>query len=902
MMHDIEEEKLDLDLDLEKFYIDSILDSSLAPEIREDAEHNLIALANSKVLSKIACNTLLQNIYDVNCKIAFITSLSLSVEKDLNPEPIYLEKLSELINDDSISYMDRNRVLSAIFLSIQNSIFMPVSVVENICKALSDSELERRASRSLANLLDYQNIDLPLSLLEQMSNKLSDESTSSYLKENYLLILFRLSKLNKEFNVNILNNLEKIISDDYYGKLALYSILNTHIYKGDDELVEKYKSLLNHFNESESERKVGKLIDSIFEQNTNLDLIELVKSDYFKTELFNIQNSYSSINTFNNKPIKDWSKSDIENWSKFYRDNPIKPTSEILAVIKKACEIDNLYSPRDIQIITLLTMIKLGSDFGVLGQVNTGEGKSLIIAMLAIYKVLNGEKVDIITSSSVLALRDKEEKQSLYSMFGITIGDNGDISDLGNIKKDCYSKDVVYGSIENFQFDYLKDEHFNLGIRSSREFSCAIVDEVDSMLVDGGGNIARLSGKMPGMELLGFLITCIWDYLGEIDLNYFEVDGQLMWKNFNEDGALKIDNRLKFTSDLLEEYVYELINGADGCKIEIPRHLESLVSLQIKKWTKSAILAKYLCKENCDYLIVDKIGSGKSLVPVDYSNTGIVQISTEWQNGLHQFLQLKHGLSLKPESLTTSFISNIEYFKKYGNKVFGLTGTLGSGDTIDLLEDIYSIKTVFFPPHQTSKLHKLDAILCNGNEQWCGSIIDTIFKEIRQNRSVLVICETIESLNSIKLKLIENRFPTNKLSIYSRNDNEEVASIKKIVEIGEIILATNLAGRGTDIKTTEKLEENGGLHICLTFMPTNKRVEDQAFGRTARKGNEGTVQLVVDIEEALLKIGYSGIKSINTIEELLLLRDSIEGNRLENIQTENLNKILISDIFSLNVF
>ena len=236
------------------------------------------------------------------------------------------------------------------------------------------------------------------------------------------------------------------------------------------------------------------------------------------------------------------------------------------------------------------------------------------------------------------------------------------------------------------------------------------------------------------------------------------------------------------------------------------------------------------------------------------------------------------------------------YFKKYGKNIFGLTGTLGSKDSIELLEEIYSVKTLIIPPNKHSKLVILTPNLVHGESDWKFRIANSVIDESMKQRSSLVICETIEALELIKSTILSFGFKAENLLCYSRNDNDEVLSINQVIGTGMIILATNLAGRGIHIKISKELEDLGGIHVCQTFLPTNKRVQDQAFYRTARQGNNGTVQMILDIDASLAKMNYSYANSIKEVSQLEAIRDSIEEDRLESIKTKRLNNIIISDM------
>ena len=326
------------------------------------------------------------------------------------------------------------------------------------------------------------------------------------------------------------------------------------------------------------------------------------------------------------------------------------------------------------------------TDKGKLLQVATGEGKSTIVAALAVINCLKGKKADIMTSSSVLAARDAKKNKSLYALFGLSVSDNNDNDVYLSGAKSCYKNDVVYGDIGNFQFDALRDEYSGLGTLAGRINNIALIDEVDSMLIDDSSKIAKLANSMAGMDRLQPIYYFLWQRVNQlservkiIDDKYYLLNGQL--DDLNDKLILKNDNTGKeivikdiakqivedpsigeeigdstIKNDLID-YLHSLIKFTDSksenAKLEVPKHFEKLIKLQIPKWVDSAIIAAFQYKEDVHYI------KDKGLIkPVDYSTTGVIQESTNWSDGLHQFLQIKHDLKMSSETFTTNLLSN----------------------------------------------------------------------------------------------------------------------------------------------------------------------------------------------------------------------------------------------------
>ncbi|CAF4827700.1 unnamed protein product, partial [Rotaria sp. Silwood1] len=235
-------------------------------------------------------------------------------------------------------------------------------------------------------------------------------------------------------------------------------------------------------------------------------------------------------------------------------------------------------------------------------------------------------------------------------------------------------------------------------------------------------------------------------------------------------------------------------------QITVPKHLQTFVFSQLSLWIENALLARDEYKLDHHYMIKIDEQNINRITPIDYSNTGIIQSSTMLSDGLHQFLQLKHRLKLTPINLTTNFLSNIGFFDRYKNKIYGLTGTLGSNDAKQLLCNAYSVDTIIIPRYKSLCHIKLPTIIVENKKQWIDTIVQSCIKEANRNRSVLIILETrIDS--KIIFKELRKQYSHGIVKLYTDNtDIGESNVIYSQANIGDIIVATNLAGRGTDLK------------------------------------------------------------------------------------------------------
>lgn len=623
--------------------------------------------------------------------------------------------------------------------------------------------------------------------------------------------------------------------------------------------------------ESDSKTRERIVSDEEIEKYRALEKDKLKALDYYEqqhiknSEIVGLIKQYRSIENYK-KQFEKYGENDIKSWA--LQRAATASLAEFLAILYQATLLKDKQYLRDTQILSVLIFLNTEKGKGRLCQISTGEGKTSIVALLAIIKASRGEFVDILTSNPVLAQEGVDQKSPLYQLFNITVNTNNpdEKNDYTKGPKDCYKAKVVYGCISNFQFDYLRDTFEGLETRGGRPFGAAILDEVDSIVIDNGGHIAKLSGALPGMEYFRYIYVNIWEALSKLE------------------GS---------NTEAIKSTLLQLKNNFIPKEL-IPGYLTDYANQSLDRWINNAIYAKYHCHENKQYVIKEKEGE-KVVTPVDYSNTGVTLNETIWSHGLHQFLQLKHSLYLAPESLTSSFISNLGYVNKYNNNLYGLTGTLGSVNEQSLLSKIYHVEYARIPTFKNKRFTETQGIVANDTE-WRETIVAAIcHKVINDNRGVLVIVETIADAINIESDVnnaFVNYFKTNKVTVKKYID-EEIAQAHDVkVDSNHVIISTNIAGRGTDLSTTDALEKNGGLHVIVGFLPKNKRVEDQAFGRTARQGKLGTAQLVIRRSEAM--------GNVNSMETIKKARDVAEQARIQEISDKKISDLQFDDaIFSL---
>ena len=395
------------------------------------------------------------------------------------------------------------------------------------------------------------------------------------------------------------------------------------------------------------------------------------------------------------------------------------------------------------------------------------------------------------------------------------------------------------------------------------------------MLLDKGENLLYLSHNIPEMDKLLQVFVEIWQCINAPDvLAKFLAGGK------------------EVVIDMVVPHIRKRIQNAE---IVVPVCLKEFVDRHLNVWTASALRAKFSVTTDDSYKLDDlRDGRGQQLVIMD-KETGVEQAQMHWSHGLHQFLQLKHSLKLSPISLKAVFMSNISYFNEFKGRLFGLTGTLGSQAECQLLHKVFGVTFLKMPRFKRRFCSEVDALLATNRDEWLDNISQATVMQLDQKRSVLIVCENIAAVQDVTKKL-ENSAPSYKIRAYTSSFDKEFQKeqLGRKLEPGQVIVATNLAGRGTDLKISEELEKSGGLHVIISFVPPNARVEAQAQGRTARAGQPGTCQFVVccsvhegDVDE--------DVEAGSELQRLREKRDEIEAIRLERLGTRGLDKILLEE-------
>ncbi|XP_051987382.1 uncharacterized protein LOC127647274 [Xyrauchen texanus] len=336
--------------------------------------------------------------------------------------------------------------------------------------------------------------------------------------------------------------------------------------------------------------------------------------------------------------------------------------------------------------------------------------------------------------------------------------------------------------------------------------------------------------------------------------------------------------------------------------IVVPVFLKSYIENQLPGFVQNALRAIEM-SQGREYMIGTSPAAGRevadspdrhqynAIIPVDFKASGVLEKNKKWGNGLQQFLEFKHQLAISPISNVTNYMSNFHYFKRYlkGSGIFGVSGTLGGNADQDFLAKHYKAKSYTVPAHRHKRVVELPVIqVKGGNHQWIQTICETSWKVAERGQVILVICEDVKTADELHEKIQDGgRIKAEQITLYTISEKHNIE--RENFCAGRIIIATNLGGRGTDIKVDESVNKCGGLFVLLTYFPHNRRVEKQIFGRTSRKGNPGMVQMVVNCDH--LAPAYKG----QSVEIMRQLREDYEIKRIHDMESDELAKIKLKE-------
>ncbi|ANH42391.1 preprotein translocase subunit SecA [Helicobacter pylori] len=507
---------------------------------------------------------------------------------------------------------------------------------------------------------------------------------------------------------------------------------------------------------------------------------------------------------------------------------------------------------------------------GKIAEMKTGEGKTLVATLAVALNALKGESVFVVTVNDYLAHRDSKEMEPLYHFLGYSVGTiTASVRD-DDERLEIYSKDIVYGTNNEFGFDYLRDNmKYSLEHKVQKSHAFAIVDEVDSILIDEARTPLIISGPVDRrMENYNKADEVAKSMQAEIDFTIDEKNRAIL---ITEEGIKKAENL--FGVDNL----YKIENAA------LSHHLDQ------------ALKANYLFFIDKDYIVANN-----EVVIVD-EFTGRLSEGRRFSEGLHQALEAKEGVSIKEESQTLADITFQNYFRMF-SKLAGMTGTAQTEAT-EFLE-IYNLEVVSIPTNLAIKRKDLNDLIYKSEKEKFDAVILKIKELHDKGQPVLVGTASIEKSETLHALLKKERISHTVLN--AKQHTKEAEIIKDAGLKGAVTIATNMAGRGVDIKLTDEIKELGGLYIIGTERHESRRIDNQLRGRSGRQGDPGTSQFYLSLEDNLLRIFGSdrikgvmeklGLKDGEHIESKLVTR-AVENaqKKVENLHFESRKHLLEYD-------
>ncbi len=502
----------------------------------------------------------------------------------------------------------------------------------------------------------------------------------------------------------------------------------------------------------------------------------------------------------------------------------------------------------------------LAIHYGNIAEMKTGEGKTLTSTMPAYLNALTGNGVHIITVNEYLADRDANWMGEIYRFLGLTVGVN--LRELSpKEKKEVYNCDILYSTNNEIGFDYLRD---NMVIKASdrvaRDYNFAIIDEVDSVLIDEARTPLIISG--------GFMKSANM---------YIQADR--FAKSLKENSGYIYDEKTKAVS--LDP---EGITKAE--KVFNVENLYDIKNTTLVHFINQALKANYAMKVDVDYVVND----GKIVIVDPF--TGRLMQGRNYSDGLHQAIEAKEGVQINEETKTLATITFQNLFRMY-KKLSGMTGTAKTEE--EEFRDIYNMYVITIPTNKPVIRKDYGDLLFATKEGKYKAIVNEIKERHQTGQPILVGTVAVETSELISEKLKKMKIPHEVLN--AKNHAREAEIIAKAGEKGAVTIATNMAGRGTDIKLTDEVKNLGGLFVIGTERHESRRIDNQLRGRSGRQGDPGESQFCVSFEDDLMvrfgtdraklmlqRVGFSDDVSIrnkmlsNSIESA---QKRVEGNNFD---------------------
>jgi preprotein translocase subunit SecA len=485
----------------------------------------------------------------------------------------------------------------------------------------------------------------------------------------------------------------------------------------------------------------------------------------------------------------------------------------------------------DVQIMSGIALYK-----GRIAEAKTGEGKTITIYLPAFLASLEGRGVHVVTVNDYLANRDAKEAAMVFNMLGVTVGCVLHSSSVYD-RQIAYRCDITYVTNSELGFDYLKD-HLVFDHRETvlRGLHYAIIDEVDSVLIDEAKTPLIISGSGPDAQDVLLKAEKFVHTLKEGRLIEATTTQKLIGEESIESGD--------YVKNEKEHRIYLTERGiAKFEKVFGQRGYGDAETMMLQRSVNNALRANYLMFKDKDYIVRD------DKVEIIDTFTGRVLPGRRFSDGLHQAIEAKEGVAIQRENVTIATITFQSFFNKYQKKA-GLTGTAVT--SAKEFKDVYHLDIVVIPTNKPVIRKDLeDCVFRTKDEKWQAVLIEA--KEThRRGQPILIGTSSIEDSEIVSNLLSQNGIPHNMLN--AKNEALEAGIIAKAGQFGAVTVATNMAGRGTDIILDDEAKAAGGLKVIGTERHDSRRIDNQLKGRSGRQGDPGISQFFISLEDRIMRV------------------------------------------------
>ncbi|GIO07319.1 protein translocase subunit SecA 1 [Brevibacillus reuszeri] len=524
-----------------------------------------------------------------------------------------------------------------------------------------------------------------------------------------------------------------------------------------------------------------------------------------------------------------------------------KILNEAFAVVREASKRVLGMRHFDVQLIGGMVLQE-----GRISEMKTGEGKTLVATLATYLNALQGKGVHVVTVNEYLAERDSTIMGQLYNFLGLTVGLNKNGLSAEE-KREAYACDITYGTNNEFGFDYLRD---NMVLYKEqmvqRPLFYAIIDEVDSILIDEARTPLIISGSANKSTELYYICS---HFVKRLELEKdFTIDEKLKIVNLTDEGIGKV------------EQAFNIENLYDAAHTTLNHHITA------------ALKAQVLFKRDVDYVVQE----GEVVIVDEF--TGRLMVGRRYSDGLHQAIEAKEGLRVQSESMTLATITLQNYFRMY-QKLSGMTGTAKTEE--EEFKKIYGLDVVVIPTNKPVARQDAPDLVFKTEAAKYRAVVNDIVERHKKGQPILVGTISIENSERLSQMLKQKGVPHNVLN--AKQHEREAEIVARAGQYGAVTIATNMAGRGTDIQLGEGVADLGGLHIIGTERHESRRIDNQLRGRAGRQGDPGSSQFFLSMQDELMR-RFGADNIMNMMDRLGMEEDMPIESRLVTRAVESAQK------------